>query len=104
MEEKIKIVLHPLGLSGPFRLGSQTRPRCVVRLARKTASTPRGLALTQVGRAPALMLEAPTNSCPMEKLMLWGSAFRAGLKCPLASRGLRRGQTRRGDIPWPEAE
>lgn len=48
-------------------LGSQPGPGGT-RLARKTASTPRGRALTQVGRAPSLTLEAPTTSSSLEKL------------------------------------
>lgn len=83
--------------NGPFNLDLRTQPRHVATFARKTASTPRGPALTQVGRAPSLMLEALTNSSPLEKLTLWGSALRFGLECPETSLGPGRGQAGKGD-------
>lgn len=83
--------------SGPFHLDLRTWPRRAARFARKTASTPRGPALTQVGRAPSLMLEAPTNCSPLEKLVLRGSVLRVGCECPETSPELGRGQAGRGD-------
>lgn len=82
---------------GPSTWDLRTWPRRVARFARKTASTPSGPALTQVGRAPSLTLEALANSSSRENLKLWGLALRAGLECPEASPGLGRGQAGEGD-------
>lgn len=67
-------------------------PRRAARFARKTASTPKGLVLTQVGRAPSLMLEAPTVSSPLEKLRF------GALYSGLASSVLRLSQAGKGPI------
>lgn len=71
---------------GPSTWDLITRPR-LARLARKTASTPSSPALTQVGRAPSLTLEALTSNSSRENLTLWGLALRAGRECPETSPG-----------------
>ena len=43
------------------------------------------------------MLEALTNSSPLEKLTLWGSALRFGLECPETSLGPGGGQAGKGE-------
>lgn len=60
------------------------------RLARKTASTLRGLALTQVGRAPSLTLEAPTTGSPLEKLC-FGALLSSTLRLPQGWEGAKLG-------------
>ena len=94
MKMKENKVFYPVG---PSTWDLRTRPRRVARFARKTASTPSGPALTQVGRAPSLTLEALTNSSSQENLTLWGLALRAGLECPETSPGPGRGQAGKGD-------
>lgn len=61
--------------------------------AGKTASTGRerpGPALTQVGRAPALRLEAPTTRSPLEKLRS-GALLSSTLRLPQGWEGARLG-------------
>ena len=94
MKMKKNKVFYPVG---PSTWDLRTRPRRVARFARKTASTPSGPGLTQVGRAPSLMLEALTNSSSQENLTLWGLELRAGLECPETSPGPGRGQAGKGD-------
>lgn len=91
--DKRKGAPHPVG---PSTWDLTARPRRGARFARKTVSTPRGPALTQVGRAPSLMLEAPTVSSPLKSSAL-GLCSTAGLECPEASPGLGKDQTGRGD-------
>lgn len=94
MKMKKNKVFYPVG---PSTWDLITRPRRVARLARKTASTPSSPALTQVGRAPSLTLEALTSNSSRENLTLWGLALRAGLECPETSPGPGRGQAGKGD-------
>lgn len=94
MKMKKNKVFYPVG---PSTWDLRTWLRRVARFVRKTASTPSGPALTQVGRAPSLTLEALVNSSSRENLTLWGLALRAGLKCPEASPGPGRGQAGKGD-------
>lgn len=102
MRDKRKRVPLPVG---PSTWDLVARPRRGARFARKTVSTPRGPALTQVGRAPSLMLEAPTVSSPLEKLCF------GARHAQLASSVLRLPQdwerAKLGgvtSVPWPGAK
>lgn len=101
---------------GPSIWDPELSPRRAARSARKTAST-RDPALTQVGRAPSLMLKEPTSSSPLEKLMLWGSTSRCpetfpglegaklgvltGRQSPLGQRQSKPGHCAMEEEKWP---
>lgn len=84
----------------------RARPRRAARFARKIASTPKGLVLTQVGRAPSLTLEAPTVSSPLKTLRLgalYSGLVSSALRLPHVWEGPRLGGVTRR-YPWPEAK